>query len=132
MAKSLHPLYIISIAPMIMIVDDNSPMRAVIREYLVKIGCDDDFIECTNGREAVESFRRLRPDWVLMDVSMAEMDGITATAAIRRMSPDAKILIVTNYDDPDLQESARTAGASGYVVKENLAAIRHFLPPNFT
>jgi DNA-binding NarL/FixJ family response regulator len=48
------------------------------------------------------------------------MDGITATRKIRAADPNAKIIIVTNYDEADLQEEARRAGAYGYVLKENL------------
>ena len=65
----------------------------------------------------------MKPDWVLMDIKMAPMDGITATNKIRNLYPDANIIIVTDYDDANLKNEARAAGAVGYVLKENLTKI---------
>ena len=113
---------------MIMIVEDNKQMRETIRKFVSKIQPGNEFIECSNGREAVEAYARHHPSLVLMDIQMKEMDGLRATAAIRRSFPDARIVIVTNFNDPDSREAAREAGVSGYVLKENLAEIRNFMP----
>ena len=80
--------------------------------------------ECDDGAEALAAYARHRPDWVLMDISMSRMDGLTATRNIVQAFPDAKVVIVTKHDNKYLQEAARNAGACGYVVKENLMAIR--------
>jgi DNA-binding NarL/FixJ family response regulator len=74
--------------------------------------------EASNGREAVEKFRELHPDVVLMDLRMPEMDGIEATRQIRRDVPDAKIIALTSYDgDQDIYRAIE-AGVRGYILKE--------------
>jgi len=68
-----------------------------------------------------------RPDWVLMDIDLPEVDGINATRQIVAAHPEARVVIVTSYDDAGLRETARSAGACEYVVKENLIEIRCIL-----
>ena len=74
--------------------------------------------EASNGREAVELCQKLRPDLVLMDVRMPEMDGLEATRAIKGESPTTSVLVVTTYDNPDYLFEAIEAGAAGYVLKD--------------
>jgi len=62
-----------------------------------------------------------------MDIQMKNTDGLTATRQIIAAFANAKIVIVTNYDDTTFRESARQAGASGYVLKENLLDVRRTL-----
>ena len=83
--------------------------------------------ECGDGREAVALYPALRPDWVLMDIEMAHLNGILATRSIRADFPTARIVIVTNYNDATMREAAARAGASGYVLKENLLELRQYL-----
>lgn len=73
--------------------------------------------EASNGREAVEKFRGLRPDVTLMDLQMPGMNGIEAIAAIRREDPRARIVVLTTYGGDVLARRALTAGASGYMLK---------------
>ncbi len=76
--------------------------------------------EAQNGREAVELYRRHRPDVLLMDLRMPELDGIAATRTILAEDPAAKILALTSYDgDQDLFQ-ALAAGVRGYLLKETL------------
>ena len=76
--------------------------------------------EATNGLEAVEVFRRCRPDVTLMDLQMPKMNGIDATLAIRREFPCARIVVLTTYSG-DIQASrALKAGAVGYLLKAML------------
>jgi CheY-like chemotaxis protein len=109
----------------VMIVEDNDQMRRFIRSLVALLA--DDIYECSDGAEAVAAYAAHRPDWVLMDVEMKEMDGITATRKIKEAFADAKIVIVTQYDDAQLREAARAAGASEYVLKDNLLAVRQIL-----
>src|SRR5919199_3622841 len=74
--------------------------------------------EASNGREAVELCRRLRPELVLMDVRMPEMDGLEATREIKDELPTTSVLVVTTYDNPDYLFQAVEAGAAGYVLKD--------------
>src|ERR671920_292504 len=73
--------------------------------------------EAVNGRHALELCRQLHPDLVLMDVRMPEIDGLSATRAIKEELPNISVLIVTTYDDPDYLFEAVGAGAAGYVLK---------------
>ena len=72
---------------------------------------------CSNGREALELFRELRPDVTLMDLQMPEMGGLDATIAIRGEFPDARIIVLTSYAGDVQVVRALKAGASGYLLK---------------
>ena len=109
----------------IMIVDDNAVIRATIRSMLAEL--TDTFCECTDGSEAVESYEAFHPDWVLMDIKMKQVDGFQATEAIRSAFPDAKVIIITQYDDPKLKEKARRVGANEFVLKEHLLDIEQII-----
>jgi DNA-binding NarL/FixJ family response regulator len=85
--------------------------------------------EAANGREAIDQFRRHRPDVTLMDLQMPEMNGIEAMTAIRAEFPQARIIVLTTYTGDVQVLRAIKAGASGYLLKstlvnEMLAAIR--------
>jgi CheY-like chemotaxis protein len=109
----------------LLIVEDNEQMRRMLVKLLG--GLAEQTHECADGVEALPAYAMHRPDWVLMDVRMKEMDGISATRQIKASYPDANIMIVTDYDDADLREAARSAGACEYVTKENLLEIRRIL-----
>ena len=101
-----------------MIVDDNRRIREVIKSMLVEQKAE--FCECGNAASAVETYGKFQPDWVLMDIEMEGMDGIAAAKEIVKADTDAKIVIVTNYDEPHFRFAARAAGAVAFVNKENL------------
>ena len=109
----------------ILIVEDNEQMRQMMKT-LVK-DFVDCVIECGDGAEALLAYTQHHPDWVLMDIDLPEVDGISATRRIVATHPEARVMMVTNYDDADLREAARLAGACEYVVKENLLEIRRIL-----
>jgi CheY-like chemotaxis protein len=106
----------------VMIVDDHSSVRRTIRTLLSDLVTT--FYECGDAPEALSTYERHLPDWVLMDIKLGEMDGITAAGNIRAKYPDCKIVIVTNYDDEGLRAAAAKAGACAYVLKENLLELR--------
>lgn len=70
-----------------------------------------------NGKEAISKTEELRPDVILMDVRMPVMDGVTATAHIKRQFPACKILMLTTFDDEEYVMQALLAGANGYLLK---------------
>lgn len=109
----------------ILIADDNRRIREVIKTVLARTGAT--FSECENGSDAVDVYRRERPDWVLMDIVMERTDGLVATRQITSVFPEARVLIVTNYNAQDLREAAEDAGAKGYILKDNLSEIETFL-----
>lgn len=86
-----------------------------------------DIYECPDGKDALSVYEAHHPDFVLMDISMQELDGIAATRQIVAADPAAHVIIVTNFDDDLMREAARTAGARGYVLKDNLLEVRRQL-----
>ena len=109
----------------LLIVEDNYQMRRLIKNLVQDVATS--IVECADGREAIASYRESQPDWVLMDIVMPGVDGLTATREIREMYPEAKIVIVTNYNDARFRNAASEAGASYYVPKEDLQALRAIL-----
>ena len=109
----------------ILIVEDNAPMRKMIKRLVGDL--TEAFTECVNGAQALAAYRQNRPDWVLMDIRMKEMDGLMASRQIKAAFPEARIIIVTAYDDARLREAAHRAGACAYVHKENLLELRQIL-----
>lgn len=102
----------------VMIVDDHAVVREGIRTYL---DLEDQFTivgEASNGREAAEKAPALRPDVVLMDLLMPEMDGIAATKAIKEQNPDIKVIVLTSFTDDEHIMPAIEAGATGYLLKD--------------
>lgn len=114
----------------VLIVDDNQPMRELIKMTLA--GVAEVVGECEDGAEALAAYYRLRPDWVLMDVGMTVVDGITATRQIIAAFPQARVLMVTDHNEGELRREAFEAGACQYVVKENLLYLLEILPKEIT
>ena len=106
----------------LLIVEDNTRMRKFLKLLLGDLATQIE--ECADGAEALRAYEAHRPDWVLMDIRMKETDGIAATREIKAAHPEARICIVTDYDDPNLREAAKRAGAREYVVKDNLIEVR--------
>jgi CheY-like chemotaxis protein len=109
--KSRRPLNLL-------IVDDNAAVRRLIADIVTPFA--DEIRECAHGAEALSAYNAQRPDLVLMDIRMDEMDGIEATRRIKAADPTAKIIIVTDYDDDALRQAAIREGACGYLLKDNL------------
>jgi NarL family two-component system response regulator LiaR len=109
----------------LLIVEDSVPVRQMIKSLIGDLA--DECYECDDGADALAAYAAHRPDWVLMDIQLTEVDGIAATRQIKAAWPEARIVIVTNYDDADLRSVAREAGAMEYVLKENLSDIRRIL-----
>jgi two-component system response regulator YesN len=106
----------------ILIADDDPRLRRVLRQIVA--GFANEILEASDGGEAVTLCAAEHPDWVLMDLRMRPVDGLRATAEIRSLSPETRVVIVSQYDEPELRAEAARVGASAYVLKENL----HELP----
>jgi two-component system response regulator NreC len=101
----------------ILIADDHGVLRAGLRSLLA---LEEDFRvvgEAANGEEVLVLSGYLRPDVVLMDISMGEMDGIEATGRLAEQLPTARVLLLTVHQDPALLHEAIAAGAAGYISK---------------
>ena len=113
----------------VLIADDHPLFRSGMRALLLAEEGTELAGEATTGAEAVALAERARPDVVLMDLQMPDLNGIEATRRILRASPDTRILVVTMFEDDESVFSAIRAGARGYVLKgatpeEVLRAIR--------
>ena len=109
----------------LLIVEDNEAMRRLLRSLVQDLA--EAVYECGDGADAFSAYAVCHPDWVLMDIKLPKTDGITATSQITTAWPEAKVMIVTEYDDAKLREAARQAGAQEYVLKENLMEVRRVL-----
>ncbi len=103
----------------ILIADDHAILRDGIRSLLDRQVDMMVLGEASNGRDAVTLTGKLRPDVVLMDMAMPEMNGLEATIQIKRLYPQVQVLILTQHDDREYVEPALKAGASGYVLKRS-------------
>lgn len=99
----------------IIIADDESLIRLDLREMLAHLGYDV-IAEAGDGRSAVDLARKLRPDLLVMDIKMPDLDGISAAEELTR-ERIAPVVLLTAYSDQELVERAREAGVVGYVVK---------------
>ena len=102
----------------ILIVDDHTVVRHGLRMFLALDPEFDIVGEATNGAKAVELTQQLRPDVVLMDLLMPVMDGIAATAEIRRELPEVEVVALTSVLEDDKVVGAVRAGAIGYLLKD--------------
>jgi two-component system response regulator NreC len=102
----------------VLIADDHALMREGIIAFL-KFYDDIEIVgEASNGLEAIERAEKLKPDVILMDVSMPELGGIEATLEIKNRMPGMKILILTQYSDKEYVSRLLKAGVSGYILKQ--------------
>ncbi len=101
----------------ILIVDDQRLMRGGLRTLLELEAGLDVVGEAADGQECLERYAALAPDLVLMDVRMPGMDGVEATRRIRQQWPDARIIILTTFDEDEYLFEGLRAGAQGYLLK---------------
>ena len=106
----------------VLFVDDHEMVRIGISAYLSAQPDIEVVGEASNGREGVKLALELRPDVILMDLVMTEMDGIEATKQIIENWPDAKIIIVTSFLDDEKVYPALEAGATSYMLKTSKAS----------
>ncbi len=100
----------------ILIVDDAAFMRMMIRDVLSKNGYEV-LGEAENGQKAIEKYKELTPDLVIMDITMPEVDGIQAVKEIKKISPDAKIVMCSAMGQQAMVIEAIQAGARDFIVK---------------
>ena len=109
----------------VLIVDDSEDMRRMIKQFIRRHV--DEFVECADGAEALECYRQHNPDLVLMDIKMKSVDGLTATKEIIAAYPQARVVIVSQWDTTGLRKNARAAGAIDYISKSNLLPLRRLI-----
>jgi len=102
----------------VLLVDDQRLMREGLRTLLELEPGIEVVGEAGNGEEALAAYERLRPDVVLMDVRMPVMDGVEATRRLRARFPDARVIILTTFDDDEYVFEGLRGGALGYLLKD--------------
>ena len=103
----------------VLLADDHTLVRAGIRSLIEELPDVRILAEASNGRDAVRLAATLRPDRVVMDISMPELNGIEATARMQEEAPGSRVLILSMHSSEDFVRRALAAGASGYLVKDS-------------
>lgn len=106
----------------VLFVDDHEMVRIGVSSYLTAQPDIEVIGEADNGKTAIDLALELRPDIILMDLVMKEMDGIEATRRIIELWPEAKIIIVTSFLDDEKVYPALEAGATSYMLKTSKAS----------
>lgn len=101
----------------IMIVDDSMFMRMIIKNMISQDSEYEVVAEASNGSEAVQRYEEFCPDLVTMDITMPEMDGVTALKEILSLDPRAKVIMVSAMGQQSLLVQAIAAGAADFIVK---------------
>jgi two-component system response regulator NreC len=105
----------------LMLVDDHDVVRTGLRSFLETQPGFQVIAEANNGQQALEKAREARPDIVLMDITMPDMDGIEATQQLKTLYPDCQILVLTVHADKQYFMKMLSVGASGYLTKQAAA-----------
>jgi DNA-binding NarL/FixJ family response regulator len=103
--------------PRVLIVDDHAFIRRGVQTILHPFPEWEFCGEADNGRDAIRMADELKPEIIIMDVSMPGLNGIEATRAIRKTQPAVKIVLLTLHESADLVRNAFRAGARGYLLK---------------
>jgi DNA-binding NarL/FixJ family response regulator len=108
--------------PRVIVVDDHAVIRRGVQGILHAFPEWELCGEAENGQEAIRLAETVKPDMIIMDVSMPGLNGLEATRMIRNILPDTKILLLTLHSSTELVRSAFRAGARGYVLKSDAEA----------
>ncbi len=106
----------------VLLVDDHALMRDGIRALLDLQDDIEIVAEACEGQDAIEKAQKLKPDVVIMDISMPEMDGLEATRRIKRKNPSVKVLVLTQHDNREYILSTIKSGSDGYLPKRALGS----------
>jgi DNA-binding NarL/FixJ family response regulator len=109
----------------VLLVENSELVRRMIKRFIRDQV--DEFVECSDGSQALDAYTKQRPDLVLMDIKMNQMGGFEATREIKAAFPAARVFIVSQWDSPALREAARAAGAESYISKADLLPLRDLL-----
>ncbi len=107
----------------VLIADDNRSLRYAVGRMLATDPTMNVCGEAENGREALAKTVDLRPDVVLMDIAMPEMNGLEVTREVRRLAPAVEVLVFTQHDSTHAMQAALDAGARGYLAKTHAGSL---------
>jgi len=101
----------------VLVAEDFEPFRLFICSMLAKTPNLQIICEVSDGQQAVEKAEELKPDLILLDIGLPSLNGIAAARQIRMLSPESKIIFVSQESSPEIVQEALNLGARGYVVK---------------
>jgi len=107
------------------IAEDKAEVRRMIRKLIEDI--DGDIVECSDGDEAIKAYETNQPDFVLLDINMQPLDGLTAAKEILSRHPEAKIIIVSQHQDDQTRATALSIGILAFVGKDDLTPLRDLI-----
>jgi CheY-like chemotaxis protein len=117
--RSCHARVMAKRSPIkLLVVDDHAAFRATLRQMFE--GLNVVIIEADSGEAALRLFAAEHPDWVIMDLRMPGMGGIKATEVIHGLDSSARIIVISQFTEPEWNEQARRAGATNFLSKEHL------------
>src|SRR5215469_17103359 len=105
----------------LLLVDDHEVVRRGIRSLLSEQAGWEVCGEAVDGQDALEKARDLKPDLIVMDVSMPRMNGLDATRQVRRILPACQVLILSQHENSEMARQAFKAGARGYIAKGSIS-----------
>lgn len=112
----------------ILIAEDNPRTRQLLKRTIENSNMKvKQFIEVEKEEDAVMAFRNNRPNWVLMDIGLKDGDGLQAAAKILQTDANARVIVITMFDDPAYREVAARIGVFDFVLKENLEDVIHIM-----
>ena len=109
----------------LLVIEDSEQFRQMIISMLK--GYYEKIYQCTDGKYAKDAYEKYKPDWVVMDVHMKEMDGLTATKQLKAAHPEAHIVLMSQCHDPEMMEEAKSAGAENFILKDNILEIKKIM-----
>ena len=111
----------------ILIADDSPIIRKTLRETLEREHAWQVCGEATDGREAIEKAQQLKPDLVVLDLSMPVMNGLDAARELKRLLPSLPLVMFTNFTSPELSKEVLSAGVSAVVSKDEIEGLVHHI-----
>jgi DNA-binding NarL/FixJ family response regulator len=106
-------------ATRVFLIDDQAILRAGFKSLLAEVECLDVVGECGDARVGVEMVEELRPDVILLDITMPGLSGIDAIPMLRKVSPRTRIVMLTHHEGQNFVDQALKAGADGYLSKDS-------------
>ena len=99
----------------ILVVDDEAEVADFLCNFFRRFKIDSE--KALNGKDAIEMFSRIKPDWVCLDIKMPEISGLEVLKKIKEINPDVGAIMITGRDDKESQVKAKELGAVDYIVK---------------
>ncbi len=99
----------------VLVVDDEIEITDFLCRFLRRFELQSD--KASNGREALELYEKIKPDWILMDIKMPQMDGIQVLEELRKREQNVNVILITGRDDKQSQDQAKKLGARDYIIK---------------